>query len=381
MGYERKIVQRLFESRGLAEASFQSGGSTYKCAFGKYYKDGEEINRDEYFKAKENEGSGSAPAQKSMSDVLTGFEKRGDYGYSSKNATQDDVDRVSDYLKSTGFEQTDSDNSAGDWRKFTDKEGNEVEVTFDNGYMEVNGFLKSDRKPANPDNATPASKESTDHSFNMQRDESGNLSTSLGSGKLSVVQSSSGYKARVSGKNGNDVYIGSRNFRSEEEAQKFAEEVHKDITQPPKDFSSLKDPQFKKSIATYKKLKGDLSKIPDREMEAYQYSDSQQYWNLSGRAHMLEKGLSLASEKSEEDIHRGMQDAANRIASSDDFREAQNIYKEEIIPYMYASGKVATGIGGSIGETTFRVKDETYGWNNIVKDNPALNKKKPIFYK
>lgn len=157
MGYERTIVRRLFESRGLAEASFQSGGSTYKCAFGKYYKDGEEINRDEYFKAKETEGFGSAPAQKSMSDVLTGFEKHGDYGYSSKNATQEDVDRVSDYLKSTGFEQTDSDNSEGDWRKFTDKEGNEVEVTFDGGYMEVNGHPKSKTEPnSEPVNPTPS---------------------------------------------------------------------------------------------------------------------------------------------------------------------------------------------------------------------------------
>lgn len=158
MGYERTIVQRLFESRGLAEASFQSGGSTYKCAFGKYYKDGEEINRDEYFKAKETEGSGgTASAPKSMSDVLTGFEKHGDYGYSSKNATQDDVDRVSDYLKSTGFEQTDSDNSEGDWRKFTDKEGNEVEVTFDGGYMEVNGHPKSKTEPnSEPVNPTPS---------------------------------------------------------------------------------------------------------------------------------------------------------------------------------------------------------------------------------
>lgn len=62
MSIERTIVQKLFESRGLAESEFQAGGSTYKCVFGKYYKDGEQISRDEYFKAKDGGSvSGSAP--------------------------------------------------------------------------------------------------------------------------------------------------------------------------------------------------------------------------------------------------------------------------------------------------------------------------------
>lgn len=50
---ERGIVSRLFENRRLSEAEFQSGGNTYKTAFGRYYKNGEQIDRDAYFKAKE----------------------------------------------------------------------------------------------------------------------------------------------------------------------------------------------------------------------------------------------------------------------------------------------------------------------------------------
>lgn len=62
MSIQRSIVQKLYESKGLYEATFQSGGSTYKCVFGKYYKDDEEITRDDYFKAKEEGGiSSSAP--------------------------------------------------------------------------------------------------------------------------------------------------------------------------------------------------------------------------------------------------------------------------------------------------------------------------------
>lgn len=146
MGYERTIVQRLFESRGLAEASFQSSGSTYKCAFGKYYKDSEEISRDEYFNAKASDpGAHETDKPTSMSDVLTGFNKHGDYGYSSTNADKSHVSQVSKYLTDNGYQQTDYDDSEGEWWKFADKEGNEVEVTFDGGYMEVNGHPKSER--------------------------------------------------------------------------------------------------------------------------------------------------------------------------------------------------------------------------------------------
>lgn len=63
MSYERLITQKLFESRGLAEASFDSGGSTYKAVFGKYYKHGDEISRDEYFNAKDNPSEDSASAE------------------------------------------------------------------------------------------------------------------------------------------------------------------------------------------------------------------------------------------------------------------------------------------------------------------------------
>lgn len=63
MSIERTIVQRLFESRDLHEAEFQAGGSRYYCAFGKYYKDGEQISREDYFKAKESgNGGGSSPS-------------------------------------------------------------------------------------------------------------------------------------------------------------------------------------------------------------------------------------------------------------------------------------------------------------------------------
>lgn len=68
MSLQRTIVQKLFESKGLNEASFESGGSTYSCAFGRYSKDGESITRDEYFKAKESASSSSSSSPKSNDD-------------------------------------------------------------------------------------------------------------------------------------------------------------------------------------------------------------------------------------------------------------------------------------------------------------------------
>lgn len=62
MSIQREIVQRLFESKDLHEAEFQAGGSRYYCAFGKYYKDGEQISREDYFRAKETGNSGSSPS-------------------------------------------------------------------------------------------------------------------------------------------------------------------------------------------------------------------------------------------------------------------------------------------------------------------------------
>lgn len=59
---ERGIISRLFENRRLSEAEFQSGGNTYRTAFGRYYRDGDQITRDDYFKAKDTvTGKSSAP--------------------------------------------------------------------------------------------------------------------------------------------------------------------------------------------------------------------------------------------------------------------------------------------------------------------------------
>lgn len=59
MSIERSIISKLYESRNLTEAEFSVGGSTYRCVFGKYYKDGEEITRDDYFKAKGDDSAAS----------------------------------------------------------------------------------------------------------------------------------------------------------------------------------------------------------------------------------------------------------------------------------------------------------------------------------
>lgn len=53
MSAEREIAKKLRESRLIRESEFQLSGSTYKCAFGKYYRDNEQITRDEYFRAKD----------------------------------------------------------------------------------------------------------------------------------------------------------------------------------------------------------------------------------------------------------------------------------------------------------------------------------------
>jgi hypothetical protein len=57
-------VSKLFESKykSLDEAGFESNGSTYKCAFGHYSKDGKSISRDEYMKAK-SKATGTSSSQ------------------------------------------------------------------------------------------------------------------------------------------------------------------------------------------------------------------------------------------------------------------------------------------------------------------------------
>lgn len=51
MDTQRNIVNKLFESRRIEESSIEINGSKYSCVFGKYYKDGEQITRDDYMKA------------------------------------------------------------------------------------------------------------------------------------------------------------------------------------------------------------------------------------------------------------------------------------------------------------------------------------------
>lgn len=52
---EERIVYKLYENRRkLRESEFSVGRDTYKCVFGRYYKNSEEISRDEYFKARDS---------------------------------------------------------------------------------------------------------------------------------------------------------------------------------------------------------------------------------------------------------------------------------------------------------------------------------------
>lgn len=56
MSSEREIVQRLFESTHLDEASFEYNGKRFSSAFGRYSCDGEAISREDYIKASELAG-------------------------------------------------------------------------------------------------------------------------------------------------------------------------------------------------------------------------------------------------------------------------------------------------------------------------------------
>lgn len=98
MSIERKIVQKLFESKGLNEAEFSTGGSTYKAVFGRYYKDEEEITREDYFKAKErtlshkdDRANLNTPPKKSPKD--------GNYELYQPEQFDDDIDEFEDMIE------------------------------------------------------------------------------------------------------------------------------------------------------------------------------------------------------------------------------------------------------------------------------------------
>lgn len=100
---ERSIVDKLFESRRLSEAEFHSGGSTYKSAFGNYWKDGQKIDRDEYFKAKGVEPSGSSESHKSKSDNPSDSLDRGSVSsYAEKAGSKMKEDKNGPYFYDSG---------------------------------------------------------------------------------------------------------------------------------------------------------------------------------------------------------------------------------------------------------------------------------------
>lgn len=101
MSIQRSIVQRLLESRGLTEAEFTSGGSTYKCVFGKYYKDGEPIDRDEYFRAKGDTDSHNSETPSTDSAEPQDIDSELDY-------LEDEIEEITKELKQTDYDDRSS---------------------------------------------------------------------------------------------------------------------------------------------------------------------------------------------------------------------------------------------------------------------------------
>ena len=61
MSIERSIIMRLYESRRVTEAEFNSNGHQYSSHFGRYAKDGEPISREDYFDAKDKGSTSNDP--------------------------------------------------------------------------------------------------------------------------------------------------------------------------------------------------------------------------------------------------------------------------------------------------------------------------------
>lgn len=97
------IIKRLRENRKdklIKEASFQSGGSTYSCAFGRYSKDGQPISRDEYFKAKEETDNNTPSSNTKGEDVkVRDFSQTDYYGYSGSDLPNGDSPKIAEIDK------------------------------------------------------------------------------------------------------------------------------------------------------------------------------------------------------------------------------------------------------------------------------------------
>ena len=74
----------------LNEAGFEVGGKKFLFSFGKYYRDGERITRDEYWDAKEKAGLGSKPIKQAKSTAKPKKEINKKYStYTSKPGTDE----------------------------------------------------------------------------------------------------------------------------------------------------------------------------------------------------------------------------------------------------------------------------------------------------
>lgn len=74
----------------INEAGFEVGGKKFLFSFGKYYKDGERITRDEYWEAKEKAGLGSKPVKQAKPSVKPQKEVNKKYStYTAKPGTDE----------------------------------------------------------------------------------------------------------------------------------------------------------------------------------------------------------------------------------------------------------------------------------------------------
>ena len=444
------IVRKLFESKGLREAEFKAGGSTYKCVFGKYYKDGETITRDDYFDAKAkadgDTGASSAETPKEKKPASDDFfsdskftdaddfkaraeeagskmksGKNGPYFYAGKNLEDFDATvstMVGDF--SYNYKGAKTVNTSDSQTVTYDPEsGHAIVVKKDGAKSWVQYKKLTDRdKAILAKKSEPAKKDTTFSDFQNSDIEIKYDGKSLGTVKgkdfkgdtpkveepkkeepkksiedpdvdFTLVNSNDyseefegGYKdhtiKKISSKHGyGDEYkiagLGGPIFRSLEDTKKVISKFLERKSKPA-DLSGLENKGVDVGIQTYNKIKKSLK---DDELA--------DYYNVKrGRMDTLEKGFNLAREHSAEDIKSKLDDAADRIKKAENFDAAKKIYKEEIVPYMYASGQCKSGVGGTFGEATYRVNpDSEYSWSKLSQQNPNkdVSKRKPIFYK
>ena len=103
MSIERRIVERINESRRINESQFKALGSTFKCVFGRYYRDGEEITRDYYFKVKELMERPSS--RKEKAPVTKSYDRYTEEDFDSVfDDIEEDIEFIANQLKSTKYD-------------------------------------------------------------------------------------------------------------------------------------------------------------------------------------------------------------------------------------------------------------------------------------